>query len=95
MPAETPVPERDREERPPKSVVSTGVFRNTVDRFADFAENSAEQTASSNRNTTRILGAIIIVQALILAMIVAGLVRVGITGNIPGVGDIEITTTDK
>ena len=92
MPAETPTPERDRAERQVKGGgVSTGVFQNTVDRFADFAENTQAHTSASNKRTTTIMGAIIVVQAVILAMLVAGLVRVGVTGNIPGIGDINIT----
>ena len=70
--------------------VSTGVFQNTVDRFADFAESGQATQAAATKRTTTMLTVIIVVQALILAMVVAGLVNVGITGHIPGVGDIEI-----
>lgn len=85
-------PESDRELRPAKGGgVSTGVFQNTVGTFAKFAEEANENQKESSSQTIRILGGIIVVQALIIAMIVAGLVGVGITGTVPGVGDISIS----
>ncbi len=73
--------------------VSTGVmekFLTTMDKAAERDSKRDGEIIAAQQKTIRMLGVLLIAGLVILAMLVAGVVGVGVTGTIPGYGNIEI-----
>lgn len=64
-----------------------------TDKAWEKAVEAAERSSASKDKTIRMLGGLVFSLIIILAMLVAGIVGVGATGHIPGVGDITISKT--
>ena len=78
-------------ERKSRGGVGTGAFTMVLDHLKSDRDRDAEQqtaTIEAMRGTIRMLGWVIAGLVLVLALLVSGVVGVGVTGKIPGLGEV-------
>ena len=77
-------------EAKPAGHVSTGIFRTALSTVTELVKHDRARDAEQTANTIKSLTRIIIALVIVLAMLVSGVVSVGLGVEIPGVGKIEI-----
>lgn len=89
----------DKDTVPPRRSrgVGTGVMNKALDIIASDKESDKQVSAATiealQSTNTKLIYALVASMGLI-AMIIAGILGVGVTGKIPGVGDIAIESSD-
>ncbi len=66
--------------------MGTSAFKSITRMFSEDRARDAEQALV----TVRILGGLLALSIVVIAVLVAGIVGVGVTGTVPGLGEVQI-----